>query len=103
MFLWAITDLQGAGEAHEEQQVDGEQVEEEEMSRAGPARQQARKVEAPPPDPAATRHHASFHLSCYEGLVRVQTQSFPLLLCFHLDVEIPRTGAHTLGSVLSES
>lgn len=59
--------LEGAGEAQEDQNVDGQQVRQEQVTRAGAARQQPGEVEAPPPEPAPARQHPATHLEGTDG------------------------------------
>ena len=53
----------------------GEQVGQEEISRAGAARQQPGEVEAPPSEPPSTRHHATFHLEAQTAIRATELQS----------------------------
>lgn len=58
--------LEGAEEAHEDQHMQEEQIEEEEVSRTGAARQQPGEVQAPPPEPLPAQQDSTHHLRRHE-------------------------------------
>lgn len=58
--------LEGAEEAHEDQHMQEEQIEEEEVSRTGAARQQPGEVQAPPPEPLPAQQDSAHHLRRHE-------------------------------------
>lgn len=67
MLFPSVTLLQGTSEAHEDKHVYCEQVGQKDVSRAGAARQQPGKVEAPASEPASAHNHPAFHLEVQTG------------------------------------
>lgn len=54
--------LERTGEAHEDEDVQSEQVRQEEVSGASPTRQQSGEVQAAAAEPPSTGHHPTFDL-----------------------------------------
>lgn len=79
----AVTLLQGTREAHEDEHVYCEQVGQEEISRAGAARQQPGEVQAPPSEPPSARKHAAAHL---EG--QTARHQLPTIESWHINVTL---------------
>lgn len=69
-----VLPLEGAREANEDQRVQEDQIEQEEVSRTGAARQQPGEVQAPPSEPPPARQHPACHLGTETGRSQVIVQ-----------------------------